>query len=431
MAHDSGVPDAIPFRTLGPVSGTVKAVLAVLVVIGVVAAFLAASGDEPGRFWQALLFNWLFWSSLAMGMVMFAVALHVTNADWAWSIRRFALGGATFLPISFILLFPVLIGGHETYFHHWLHVTGDPVLEAKAAWLNWPGLAIRDIVVVAVLYALALAFLYYSVRPDVYGVKGRNDGLYGRITGGFRGVTQEAEHSHRILTRLSPVMGMAYAILWAIVAIDMAMSLSPHWFSTMFPVAFFWTGFHGGVAATAIAVCLLRTPMGLDSYITRRQFHDLGKLVFAFSVFWMYLNWSQYIVIWYGLLPWEQEFFVKRFGELYGSIAGAVVLLVFVLPFLGLLTRPPKMVPQVLAFFAGLILVGHWLERFLLIAPSIWEHENLPLGLTEIGIALGFAGLFLASYIWYLRRVPILPSPATLAARGSPFLAVPVTTSHA
>src|SRR5918999_640687 len=98
MAHDSGVPDAIPFRTLGPVSGTVKAVLAVLVAIGVVAA------------------------------------LHATNADWAWSIRRFALGGATFLPISFILLFVVLIGGHETYFHHWLHVEGDPVIEAKSAW---------------------------------------------------------------------------------------------------------------------------------------------------------------------------------------------------------------------------------------------------------------------------------------------------------
>jgi hypothetical protein len=431
MAHDSGVPAAIPFRTLDPVSGTVKAVLAVLVAIGVVAALLAALGDDPGRFWQALLFNWLFWSSLAMGMVMFAVALHVTNADWAWSIRRFALGGATFLPISFVLLFVVLIGGHETYFHHWLHVSGDPVLEAKSAWLNWPGLAIRDVVVVAILYSLAMLFLYYSVRPDVYGVTGSNDGLYGRVTAGFRGVTEEAARSHRTLNWLSPVMGILYAVLWGIVAVDLAMSLAPHWFSTMFPVAFFWTGFHGGVAATAIAVCLLRTPMGLDAFITRRQFHDLGKLVFAFSVFWMYLNWSQYIVIWYGLLPWEQEFFVKRFGEPFAPIAGSVVLLVFVVPFLGLLTRPPKMVPQVLAFFAALILVGHWLERFLLVVPSIWEGESLPLGAVEVGIALGFAGLFLASYAWYLRRVPILPSPATLAARGSPLVSVPVTTSHA
>ena len=113
MAHDSPVPAAIPFRTLGPISGAVKGVIGVLVVVGLAAAVLAALGDEPGRFWQALLFNWLFWSSLSMGMVMFAVALHITNADWAWSIRRFALGGAVFLPISFVLLFVVFIGGHE------------------------------------------------------------------------------------------------------------------------------------------------------------------------------------------------------------------------------------------------------------------------------------------------------------------------------
>lgn len=431
MSHHSAVPESIPFRTLTSVSGTLKGVIAALIVLGVLAVVLAGGGEGAGRFWQALLFNWLFWSSIAMGMVMFAVALHITNADWAWSIRRFALGGAAFLPISFILLFVVLIGGHEHYFHHWLHVEGDPVIDAKAAWLSWPGLAIRDIVLVAVLYSLALAFLYYAVRPDVYGAKGRNAGLYGRITQGFRGVSEEAAHSHKIMTRLAPVLGMLYAVIWAIVAIDMAMSLAPHWFSTMFPVAFFWTAFHGGVCATTIAVMLLRKPLGLESFITRKQFHDLGKLVFAFSVFWMYLNWSQYIVIWYGLLPWEQEFFVKRFGEPFGVISGAVVLLVFVVPFLGLLTRPPKMVPQILVFFASLILVGHWLERFLLVVPSIWEGETLPLGLLEVGIALGFAGLFLASYVWYLARVPLLPSPATLAARGSAVVSVPATTAHA
>ena len=433
MAHDSLVPEHIPFRTLGAVSGTLKAVIGVLVAIGILAAVLAAGAEEPGRFWQALLFNWLFWSSLAMGMVMFSVALHGTNADWAWSVRRFALGGVAFLPISFVLLFVVLFGGHETYFHHWLHVEGDPVIDAKSGWLNWPGLAIRDILAVTLLYGMALVWAYYHVRPDVYGVRGRNEGFYGRLTNGFRGVREEAAHSRKILNRMTPFMGVAYAVLWAIIAIDMAMSLAPHWFSTMFPVAFFWSGFHGGVAMTAIAVTLLRGPMGLEPYITKAQFHDLGKLVFAFSVFWMYLNWSQYIVIWYGQWPWEQEFFVLRFAEPYAPISGAVVLLVFALPFLGLLTRPPKKIPQVVAFFASLILVGHWLERFLLVAPSIWEHENLPLGVLEIGLALGFGGLFLASYLWYLGRVPILPSPATLAARGSALVSVPAarTTEHA
>ncbi len=207
------------------------------------------------------------------------------------------------------------------------------------------------------------------------------------------------------------------------------MSLEPHWFSTMFPVAFFWTAFHGGVAATAIAVVILRPKLRLEPFITVRQFHDLGKLVFAFSVFWMYLNWSQYIVIWYGMLPHEQEWMVHRFQAPYGQVVIAVVMLVFVIPFFGLFTRPPKKVPAILAFFAGLILLGHWLERFLLIAPSVWEGGGLPLGIPEIGMGLAFGGVFVACYIWFVSRVPLLPSPATLAAADRSVIEVPATTA--
>ncbi len=433
MAHDSAIPDAIPFRTLGGLSGGMKLAIAVLVVVGLLALFLAAGGEDPGRVWMALHFNWLFWSAMAMGMVMFAVALHITNGEWAWSIRRFALGGAAFLPISFVLFLVDFFGGYEVYFHHWLHAEGDPVIEAKSAWLNLSGMAVRDIVALLVLYGLALAFAYYSLRPDVYGAKnGRHASLYARMTGGFRGVDEEALHSRRVMGRLAPILGIAYAFLMGIIAIDQAMSLNPHWFSTMFPVAFFWTGFHGGVAATAIAVAVFRSRMRLEEFITVRQFHDLGKLVFAFSVFWMYLNWSQYVVIWYGMLPWEQEFFVQRFEEPFGILARLVVICVFVIPFFGLLTRPPKKVPGILAGFAGIILLGHWVERYMLIVPSLWEGEGgLPFGIPEIGVGLGFLGLFLAAYTWYLSRFPVLPSPATLAARESPVVAVPVPATAA
>jgi hypothetical protein len=209
------------------------------------------------------------------------------------------------------------------------------------------------------------------------------------------------------------------------------MSLEPHWFSTMFPVAFFWTGFHGGVAATAIAVTLLRRHVGLQDFITMRQYHDIGKMLFAFSVFWMYLNWSQYIVIWYGLLPHEQEWFVHRFQPPFAPYVTAVLLLCFALPFLGLLTRPPKMVPAIVAFFAGLILIGHWIERFLLIRPSLWEYGMpYPMGLTEIGVGLGFLGLFLATYIWFASSFPLLPSPASLAAQDAQVVATPATATE-
>src|SRR5690606_6128839 len=140
----------------------------------------------------------------------------------------------------------------------------------------------------------------------VYGVgDSRRSGIFDRLTTGWRGVEVEAARSQSIRNYLGPIMGILFAFLWGMIGIDLAMTLDPHFFSTMFPVAFFWAACQGGVAATAIAVVLLRGPAKVAEFITVRQFHDLGKLVFAFSIFWMYLNWSQYIVIWYGLLPWE------------------------------------------------------------------------------------------------------------------------------
>lgn len=430
MAHDATLPDAIPFRTLGPVSGALRAGIAVLLLLGVAAAALGAMGEHPYRFWDALLFNWLFWSSLAMGMVIFAAALHMTNATWAWSIRRFALGGVAFLPISFVLFF-VLWLGSEHYFHHWLEVARgevvDVIVQNKLGYLNLPFLLGRGVVGLVVLYGLALWFAYLALRPDVYGLNGQNHRpLYARLTGNWRGIREEVLDARRRMNFIAPVMALLFAVIWGMIAIDWGMSLDPHFFSTMFPVAFFVTAFHGGIAATAIAVTLLRRHLRLEEYITTRQFHDLGKLVFAFSVFWMYINWSQYIVIWYGLLPHEQAFFVYRFREPFGIYVQVIVTLVFLLPFFGLLTRPPKMIPGILAFFAGLILIGHWLERFMLIVPSLWGRDYAPLGLPEIGLALGFAGLFLLAYTWFVRTFPLLPSPASLEAQPSPVVHVPV-----
>ena len=186
----------------------------------------------------------------------------------------------------------------------------------------------------------------------------------------------------------------------------------------MFPVAFFVASFVSGIYATGLAVAFFRSRLGLEEYIVPKQLHDLGKLMFAFSVFWMYINWSQYVIIWYGQLPFEQVWFAKRLVHPYSDVTKAVVMLVFVLPFFGLVTRPPKKVPAIIGFFAVLVLIGIWLERFMLVVPSLAEPTgHLPLGIPEIGIGLGFLGLFLAAYLWFVRSFPLLPSPAALAAR--------------
>lgn len=130
-AHSHSIPTSIPFRTL-KWSGALPLVLGALVLVGILSAFLLGSAD-PERLIRSYHFNWIFWAGLAMGMVIFSVALHITNARWSWSVRRFALAGVSFLPVAWLLLSVSFFFGSHTLFHHWLGVEGDPIIDAKAA----------------------------------------------------------------------------------------------------------------------------------------------------------------------------------------------------------------------------------------------------------------------------------------------------------
>ena len=209
----------------------------------------------------------------------------------------------------------------------------------------------------------------------------------------------------------------------SIFAIDWAMSLEPHWFSTVFPAWFFMGAFWGGAGATALTSVLLRRRSAyLDEHVSGLQLHDLGKLTFAFSVFWTYLFFSQYLVIWYGKLPWEQEWIVHRSGAEWGPLSALVVVLCFVVPFAALLGRKPKTVPAWLAGVASLALLGLWLERFLLVAPSLHEAGTATITFWEPLIALGFLGIFVGAAHWFLATFPVIqvwqpaPDPEMLEA---------------
>jgi hypothetical protein len=427
-AHSDWPPVQVPFRTLR-VPGAVFGVLALLAVLGAVSFFLGLGGEEHGaRAWHAFHFNWLFWSSVAIGMVILAMVFHMTNSRWSWSVRRFALAGVAFLPISLLLFIPMWLGA-EHYFHHWMEpgiLDRDPVLHEKAAWLSLPGMIIRDSIAVLVLYGLAMAFAYHMLRPDLRGIKGA-PGIYDRISGGagWRGAYAEALRSRGIAMYIAPITAFLFAVCWGLIGIDQGMTMLPHWFSTMFPVTFIISSFHSAIAMTIVLTVLGRGWARLENQILPNQFHDIGKLLFAYSVFWMYVNWSQYVVIWYGLLPHEQEWFVLRFHHTFAGVTQLAVGCIFVIPFFFLLTRPPKKVPAFLAFVAAIVLLGHWLERFLITVPSVWEGDHLPMGLTEIGMGLGFGALFFASVLWFLKTFPLLPSPASLAAIPSGLTTVP------
>jgi hypothetical protein len=191
-------------------------------------------------------------------------------------------------------------------------------------------------------------------------------------------------------------------------AIDLIMSLLPGWLSFLYPAYFFIGAWLSALTGIAIAATLLRKYMDFDAFASH-QWHDLGKLIFAFCIFWAYLWFSQYLPIWYGNMPRETIFIETRSVPPWTTLSVVFFLLIFVTPFLLLLWQKVKMVPPYLASVAGLILIGLWLERFNSVVPSIWGETSVPLGWIELLVTLGFLGLFGFSYGLYASTFPMVP----------------------
>lgn len=410
MAHIH-IPDEIPVRYLER-SSTATLVAGGLVAVGLI-AFVVGLTANPDVAWQAYVVNWLYFTSIALGAVMFGVATTIVKAKWNWSVRRIPFLFAAFLPFSFVLFLPMLTLGEE--FFPWIGMIaeGDYIVERKVAYLNLPFLRTRGVVGLLILFGVLLYFAYLNLRPDLGLSKGHPDedagraGWRERLTAGWGGQEAEEVRSWRRMAWLGPVAVLCYAFIMTFLSVDWAMSLDPHWFSTLFGWWFFMAAFWGGVAATAWTALRLRARGGdWGRSIGEKQIHDLGKLTFGFTVFWMYLFWSQYIVIWYGKLPWEQHWMIVRLGEPWGRFALATFLLCFLIPFAGLISLLKKK-PAVLATFTTVILVGLWLERYMLVVPSL-RPDGPTLSWMEPAIGLMFLGIFYFAVRWALATFPTI-----------------------
>ncbi|MEX1256523.1 MAG: hypothetical protein WEG36_02785 [Gemmatimonadota bacterium] len=428
--HDVSIPSGLQARYL-PRSKGALLVSGVMVAIGV-AAFAVLLGTDPDRAWQAYVSNWLFFTSVAMGGIILCAVTTITKARWNWSVRRISLAFGSFLPFSFLLLVPMLLFLREDYFHWIEEIATDEILQKKAAYLNIPFLVARNAVGALVLFSLSLLFMARALRPDLGPERaGEEEGDGGRarwrsrLSGGWRGQAEEEARSWSTLKTLSPALVLVYAVVMSLFVVDWAMTLVPHWLSTMLPGWFFMGAFWTGILATALtSVLLRRSDPYLREHIGSDQLHDLGKASFAFSVFWAYLFFAQYLVIWYGKLPWEQEWIVMRSGPEWGPLGILVVALCFIVPFAALIGKTPKLVPWWLGGVAALALTGVWLERFLLIAPSLHEAGTPTFTFWEPLIALGFLGIFTGGVRWFLSTFPVIqlwqlkPEPEMVEAEG-------------
>lgn len=435
MAHHAP-PRSVPLLRL-PKSGMAATLRHGATLVGAVAFFVTLARN-PALAWQSYVVNWSYFTSIAAGGVAVAVVTWIVKAKWNWPVRRIHQSFAAFLPVSFVLFLPMLALLREDYFP-WIDMMAhDPIVQKKQAWLNVPFLVSRSAVGVIALFGLALGFVYLALRPDVGRMREEPSGggdrptprkpswWAERLSVGWLGASEEEARSYRRMTRMAPVIVLVYAAVMTLIAFDWAMSLEPHWFSTLFGGWYFMGALWGGMAATAcVAVWLKGRHEEIGRHVGTPVLWDLGKLTFALTVFWTYLLWSQYIVIWYGKLPWEQAWINTRAGEPWGGLSALVVILCFVVPFAGLLGARPKKSPRLLQTFAVVVLSGLWLWHYMLVFPSLHEPGNPVFSVETPLIGLMFLGLFLSSTLWFLQTFPVIQGwqppvdPEPLEAEGT------------
>jgi hypothetical protein len=384
-------------------------------------AFLYAIFTNQGiRAWEAWVTNFLFWSGLAQAGVIFSAILQATSARWGRSLKRIAEATGAFMPLSLVVLAVLFLG--RTSIFHWI----EAPIDGKQAWLNVPFLVARQMLGLIALQLLSALYVYWSVRPDL-GLMEEARGVtlpppVRWITRGWRGLEPEREASQRAQDRLAPVILIAYAVVLTLQSFDFVMSLDGEWYSTLLGGYFFIGNLYLGLAAVAVLGIWARSRLDLARYITTDQFHDLGKLLFGFCMLWAYMFFTQYLVIWYGNLPFEVRFVLHRVTAPWTPLAVTVVAGCFLVPFVMLLSRDVKRNPTSLAAVSIVVIVSMWLERFVLVAPSLWKGEHLPLGAIEVLMTAGFLAAFVLCYVRVLGLVPALPlsDPRLEAQAGHP-----------
>lgn len=401
---------------------------AAFVAIGAV-TFVAAAGAHPERAWSAYLVNLVYFFGLSLGGIVISAIQRIVGARWGGPVLRVHEAFSAFQPIGFVLLVLLLLFGvHHLY--PWI----EHPIPAKAAWLSLGFMRARDIVVALVLMGLSWLFMRAVLAPDRPGAHASAADL--------------ARRKDR-LARLSVVFCLVYATGMSILAWDLLMSLDPHWYSTMFPVIVFWGPLLNTIAWTILLTTAVGASLGVRQHVTWPAWHDLGKLLFAFGIFWAYINFAQLLVIWYGNLPEETGWLWERVTGPWRPVTVLTALLVWFVPFCGLLTRATKKNPVTLSLFAVLVMTGLWLERFFIVYPTVLKHaaEGEPgaahaastamsstaaagqmgqlhyppfaFGFTEIGVTLGFLGLFLLAFFWFAGRYPMVSQRDYLDVRGA------------
>ena len=384
-----------------------------LMIIGLIALILGFVSDSHSA-WPSLLFNTYFFLGISVFAVFFIALQYVAEASWSIVLKRIPEAIISFLPITGIIMMIIVItavlhfGGNHIY--HWME-TGimdqfiidengnemenpkyDKIIAGKKAFLNTSFFIIRSIIYI-------IGWIYFGRKLKQLSINEDKHGGLDNYNKGFR---------------TSAWFMVFFAITSSVASWDWIMSIDTHWFSTLFGWYIFseWAVI-GFVAILLITLYLKR--LGYLEHVNESHIHDLGKYVFAFSLVWTYMWFSQFMLIWYSNIPEEVAYYTARLEvENYKFLFWFRVAINFLFPIILLMSRDAKRNNTRLIFVCIVILIGHWINSYLLVVPgTLNKHGHI--GFTEIGMGLGFLGLFIFVVFNSLSKTP-------LETKNHPFL---------
>lgn len=398
-------------------TGKLKTLTFVLMAIGVLAlvvGFVFDPSHGHQRWWSNLLINGFFFLAIALGALFFYALQYAAEVGWSVQLKRIFESMFAFIPIGGLVIVFILLAGymHKHHLYHWMDnslyheyiietgedvayvdtmeagaVTNpnyDEIISNKGAYFAPAFFWARTIVYLATFWIFARLFRKWSLEED----------------------KTPSLKLHYKQYRRGALFLVFFAVFSSTLSWDWLMSIDTHWFSTLYG----WYVF-SGMWVTCMIFSLLLTlwlrGKGLMPHINDSHIHDLGKWMFAISMLWSYLWFSQFMLIWYSDIPEEVTYFITRFED-YKVLFLLVFFVNFAVPFYFLMARDAKRNPKFLVPVALIIFVGHFLDVYLLITPgTMFNHGEF--GWMEIGIFLGFLGLFTFVVLRKLAQAPLIP----------------------
>lgn len=382
MSHDAPAIREERFEP-GKASGALTLFLA-LAVVGLAATALGAFVNRA-QFAHSYLFAFFYFFCLSAGSLFWILVHHGTDAEWSVVVRRVLETKAAMMPV-FALLFLPLLWVAPILWEWWTIPPGkDHLLAQKAAYLNHTFFYIRAAAFIGLMSLVAFRLRHWSTAQDADG-----------------------DHLRTIKMRWWTFAGLPiFGVSLSFAAIDWVKAMDHHWFSTMFPVYIF-----AGAAGSSMALLVLTTlwlkSKGYLKVVTVQHYHIMGKFLLAFTVFWAYIGFSQYMLIWYANIPEETIFFVRRNTETWYYLSQALVVLRFFLPFPFLLFQGTKKNLKVLAFWAGYILVMQALDLYILILPML-HYKGVALSWMDLSAFIGIGGLVGFLFLKALGKYNLFP----------------------